>query len=873
MYNEHDIREFADQLRNLYLSGGEPLDRICQTMARVGTPQEVITKARILVEAAINQSRDGVGPDTLADPTLGKWYPGPADGQPGFWSGLKTGMMESGWEKESLDALNTETTRIVSLLAHPGVGNFNRRGLVVGYVQSGKTANFTAVIAKAADSGYKFFIILSGITNKLRRQTQRRFDKDLISRDRTKWVSLTNDHEDFNIRRGGNVDAFLTRNSGLKTVCIVKKIPLRLRRLGDWLKGARPEVLSACPVLIIDDEADEASINTSTVRDVRSKANEQICRILGMLPKVSYVGYTATPFANIFIDPSDEEDLYPRDFIVDLPRKKTYFGAERLFGRADLSPDESEGDRSIMDVVTVIPQEEATHLRPPRTRPTGFGIDLSTLPTLRHAIRWFWLATACRRLRRGNADFHSSMLVHSHQAVAVHNAFRRPIERFRDESIRLLLGDSKEELDEFCAVWNLESRRVKSTDFGHDPTSFNELVEVLRSVVQDTKVVIENYTAVRDERLSYDEDDPQTVIVVGGAILARGLTLEGLVASVFVRSGSAYDTLLQMGRWFGYRRGYEDLPRVWMSRELREYFYDLATVEEEIRRDIARYAREGLTPLQFGPKVRTHPALMITSRLKMQNAVRCSASFDEKRVQTTIFKHRDSAWLLANIDASRALIRRALAVGAMPNSGVGGRTVFRGVDASVVREFLITYRIHERHPIMQDMALVKYVDAEIKAGSLRLWNIVVAGHSEPALGEIDLGGGVKANLIRRSKLKDVGGEEFANVKALMQEVDICCDLPDWRGGGDRSAMFDARNAQAPGIGLLVLYPVAKDSRADAGSGIRADMDAVEHIIGLGLVLPKTVRASGSVDYMASDLSWIEVDEIELPEEVLSEAQE
>lgn len=842
-------------------------------MIRLGTSPEVVRKAVAIVEASIHAARRGSGPGTLADPTLPVWYPGPIDGEPGFWSGLKAGMVESGWDETSVQELDRETTRIVALLSHPGVGTFKRRGLVVGYVQSGKTANFTAVIAKAADAGYKFFIILSGITNKLRRQTQRRFDKDLISRDRTKWVTLTDEHEDFDIRRSGNVDAFLTENSALKTVCVVKKIPLRLRRLADWLQGARPEVLGACPVLIIDDEADEASINTSMVRDVRSKANAQICRILAMMPKVAYAGYTATPFANIFIDPSDGDDLYPRDFIVDLPRKASYFGAERLFGREDLSPDESESDRSVMDIVSVLPQVETAQLRPPRTRPSGFGIDMATLPTLRHAIRWFWLATACRRLRRGGKSFHSSMLIHSHQAVAVHNAFRRPIEGFREDSLKRLRVDSETELEAFRTVWEFESPRVKASDFGHEPLTFEAVAGCLISVVEDTKVTIENYMADRDERLAYDDDDPQTVIVVGGAILARGLTLEGLVASVFVRSGSAYDTLLQMGRWFGYRRGYEDLPRVWMSKELREYFFDLATVEEEIRRDIARYEREGLNPLQFGPKVRTHPALMITSRLKMQHAVRCSASFDEKRVQTTIFKHRDAAWLQSNIAASANLLSQALSEGASSERGSGGRIILKNIGVSAIRDFLIAYRIHERHPIMEDGALVKYIDAEVGAGSLQRWNVVVAGHSSPTLGEIELCTGLKANLIRRSKLNDVGGEEFANIKALMQEADICCDFPDWGAGADRTAMFDMRNAKAAGVGLLVLYPIAKDSHSEEASTTRADMDAVEHIIGLGIVLPKTARASGSVDYMAADLSAIEVDEVEIPEEVLTEAQE
>jgi hypothetical protein len=591
-----------------------------------------------------------------------------------------------------------------------------------------------------------------------------------------------------------------------------------------------------------------------------------------MLPRVSYVGYTATPFANIFIDPSNQEDLYPRDFIIDLPRKPNYFGAERIFGRSDLSPEDAEEDRTVMDVVSEISPIEANLLRPPRARPSGFRVEIDQIPTLQYAIRWYWLATACRRLRTGTDHFHSSMLIHSHQATSVHNAFRVPLEEFRNRVGNRLASSIQDELDSFSACWEAESMRVDSHQFGNGLPTFSELMEVLPAVVEDTSIVIENYTTEAEERLSYDGRNPQTVIVVGGAILARGLTLEGLVASVFVRSASAYDTLLQMGRWFGYRAGYEDLPRIWMTRELREYFYDLATVEEEIRRDIARYEREGLTPMEFAPRIRTHPALMITSRLKMQHAVRCSTSFDEKRVQTTIFKHRDKEWLGKNLSAARQLVGDAIQSGSPVVQGDAGRRIISRVEVGLIKSFLRSYRIHERHPIMDDDALLKYIDAEVRAGSLLDWNVVVAGQANNVLGTLDLGGGVIANLIRRSRLKGVGGEDFANVKALMQEIDICCDMPGFASGGDRTSMFDARLRQFPRTGLLVLYPVSMSSMADPAARDRVDMDAVEHIVGLGVVLPKTIRSSGSVDYMTADLSSTEVDEIELSPEVIEEAE-
>jgi hypothetical protein len=870
--DESEIKEFAELLFQNYSTGARSLDAICSVMLRMGAVPRKLSAARQIVEDQIRQIRSAADSDGLIDPDVEGWYAGPIDGD-GCWAMLTRGMLESGWKREAVDELDGETTRIVSLLAHPAIGQFRRKGLVVGYVQSGKTANFMGVIAKAADAGYRLFIVLSGVTNKLRRQTQDRFDTDLLGRDRSKWISLTTDQNDFDIVRGGNVDAFLMQHAQQKTICIVKKIPLRLQRLGNWLQGANPTVLESCPVLIIDDEADEASINTSKVPDVRTKANAQVCRLVNMLPRVSYVGYTATPFANIFIDPSNQEDLYPRDFIVDLRRKDSYFGAERIFGRGDLSPDEAENDRTVMDVVSEVPEAEASLLRPPRARPpAAFRFDVEQTPTLRHAIRWFWLATACRRLRMNTKAFHSSMLIHSHQATQVHNAFRRPLETFRDEVKEGLRASDGREVENFRTCWIAESVRVNPEQFGNQLPSFAEVIQALPQVVEDTGIVIENYTTDADERLSYDKSNPQTVIVVGGAILARGLTLEGLVASVFVRSASAYDTLLQMGRWFGYRAGYEELPRIWMTRELRDYFYDLATVEEEIRRDIARYKREGLTPTQFAPRIRTHPALMITSRLKMQNAFRCSTSFDEKRVQTTIFKHRDHEWLKANIAASRRLVTDALKSCCSVIPGDAGRRIINRVGVDLIKSFLRSYRIHERHPIMEDEALLKYVEAEVKVGSLLEWNVVIAGQSQNVLGTLDMGGGIATNLIRRSKLRGVGGNDFANVKALMQEIDICCDLRGFPSSSDRTTMFEARSRQLPNVGLLVLYPVSMSSSADPNARDRVDMDAVEHIIGLGVVLPRTARSSGSVDYMTADLSSVEVDEIELAPELIEESE-
>src|SRR5207244_2904076 len=226
--------------------------------------------------------------------------------------------------------LDAASTKIVSLLSPPGAGSIRTRGLVVGHVQSGKTANFTSVISKAADTGYRFFLVLSGLSNALRNQTQKRLEQDLVALQPEDWITITEATRDF--RQTINVNAFLSERQASKVLGVVKKNAGRLRRLRDWLRGARDEVLRACPILVVDDEADQASPNSHPDPVQRTAINRLIVELLLSLPKAAYVGYTATPFANLFIDPALEEDLYRRHFIVDLSRAEDYFSPERIVG-------------------------------------------------------------------------------------------------------------------------------------------------------------------------------------------------------------------------------------------------------------------------------------------------------------------------------------------------------------------------------------------------------------------------------------------------------------------------------------------------------------------------------------------------------------
>jgi hypothetical protein len=320
------------------------------------------------------------------------WYVGPQP-EDRFWPALENYLRASkGWSDEAVKDLDSASTKTLALLPPPGLGKFSARGLMLGYVQSGKTANYTALIAKAADANYKLFIVLSGLHNGLRAQTQRRLDQELVHLVPEQWHTLTDPRADF--KGQGNVNALLGGGESQRVLCVVKKNSFVLQRLLKWLGNANELTLRNCPALIIDDEADQASVNTSDGEERRTRINNLILDLLKKLPRVSFVGLTATPYANLFIDPSVPEDLYPRDFIVDLPRPTAYFGPERIFGRPKLKQEDADTDG--LDMIREVPDGEVSQLKPRgHLDQATFFPDVT--PSLEAAIRYFWLASAARR--------------------------------------------------------------------------------------------------------------------------------------------------------------------------------------------------------------------------------------------------------------------------------------------------------------------------------------------------------------------------------------------------------------------------------------------------------------------------------------------
>jgi hypothetical protein len=726
---------------------------------------------------------------------------------------------------------------VVKLLDHPGSENFATRGLVVGRVQSGKTANMTSVMAKAADRGIRFFIVLAGMTNALRNQTEERLERDLVQIDRSRWMRWTDVNQDFLLP----VNRAFQYTRGFQ-IAVVKKNKTVLENLVAALANTYDSLLRETPFMVIDDECDQASVNTAGSQYDMSAINGLIRQILTRLPRVAYIGYTATPFANVLIDPAVDvdpdhpDDLYPKDFIFALHQPPGYFGPETLFGRDLLDGDEVPPAEQGLDLIRTVPDEEPQFLRPPRAHKDDFWPQVTS--SLEDAVRYYTLATAARCCR-GQDDQHSSELVHTTIYTTPHFRLQEVLEEYRRALATSVERGDREVMQELERLWEREAARVDSGRFGLEPVSFADLLPYLTDVLRTVEVTVENNES--DTRLDF-ATKRRRYIVVGGSVLSRGLTIEGLIVSFFLRTSSQYDSLMQMGRWFGYRPGYEDLPRVWMTNELSRAFRDMATVEAEIRYDIEEYARRQVTPLEFAVRIRQIPGMAITARNKMLAATRCDLSFSGEHVQTRRFFHRDRDWLEHNWVAGGTLVNHIHNHGVELQDGRGGM-VFGGVPVGPIQEFLKEYRIHETHRDMATAHLLDYIERQNRRDDAPLarWNVAVVqprggrgGASARALGELG-----HVQTLERAKISP-GEDEAADIKALMSRQDILMDVTDqpmpeastWR----RLKEYRAEVLGTPAPPLLLLYPIYRDSQPRA-QGNRKPLQAVEDILGIGIVFP------------------------------------
>lgn len=579
--------------------------------------------------------------------TLAEWYPAEkASIDFYYWNRL-----EKYWKDRSILPVNVirsvdqVTDEILGYLGNPRekTGWNRRRGLVMGHVQMGKTTNYSALISKAADAGYRIIIVLAGLTNSLRYQTQVRLDKTFVGKSSISDATHSKIYEvgtiffgekedyvlrhpfcgtsqlsDFNTASANTTGAH-EGNFADPILFVTKKHPKVLERLADWLKSLRHGEKLDGPMLLIDDEADNASVNTSKDPKLATAINQRIRALLHTTKQSTYIGYTATPFANIFIDPDTtddwaREDLFPADFIKSLDPPDNYVGASRLF---------ADGGDLAAACVREIPDDYA-NLLPVKHASKQ---QVVTLPgSLVDALREYVLARAVR-IARGDGYGHSAMLINVSRFNAV------------QEQVRNLIDDQLGEMKAGIETWSMASwhksdvlvqlKRVWDKEYaqsvGYD---WDEIRQFLSASISSIKSLLVN---MKGSGIDY-ENAPSTglhVVGIGGLALARGLTLEGLLVSYVLRNVGAADTLLQMGRWFGYRPGFENLCRIHVTKGLIGDFKEVSDSVEELRADFERMARLGKTPFEFGLKVRQSPTgIAITAANKMRSATPISLAED-----------------------------------------------------------------------------------------------------------------------------------------------------------------------------------------------------------------------------------------------------
>ncbi len=535
-------------------------------------------------------------------------------------------LEEQGFSPRIVKNISEINKKILNYLLNPETtGEWITKGLVMGYVQSGKTANYISLINRAADVGYKFIILIAGVHNNLRSQTQQRINEGFIGFDslknekigvgkinaRRKPNTLTTVNHDFSRQLIPHFN-FSPDSFKEPVILVIKKNAHTLKNLINWLKSAKQQSLhSDYPLLLIDDEADNASINTNTEENPTT-INARIREILNMFNRRVYIGYTATPFANIFIDDQAEHedkgvDLFPDDFIITLNAPENYMGAKTIFLDKKFKGKDYEIIRHIKDNEICIPAKPKKNF------------ELECLPdSLKEAIRLFVLASVIKTERDKKLKY-TTMLINVTFKKYLHYRLQYLINEELEKILNGVYARDKRILKEMKELYLKEYINNNYTN-EYTPSSemFDVYIKNIAENIEKFKVVTVNSDS---KGLNYNEyPEGLFVIAIGGYSLSRGFTLEGLTISYFIRTTKMYDTLLQMGRWFGYRNKYEDLCRIYMPKEIEVWYQHIAEVVEELKEDLKELQLSKRPPKDYGLRIRTHPeSLLITARNKMQN--------------------------------------------------------------------------------------------------------------------------------------------------------------------------------------------------------------------------------------------------------------
>lgn len=826
-----------------------------------------------------------------------------------FWKRYERFLMEErGLSETGINKLDELTDKILERLEDPKrEESWDRRGMIVGQIQSGKTSNYIGLVCKAADAGYNLIIILAGMHKSLRSQTQYRIDEGFLGFDTrlnrafdkeknlrmgvgalpgeeiiaVNSLTSSEDRGDFNRKVASQVGVIPGGSDPV--ILVVKKNKSVLKNLINWAVSVRGEedlelrktIVRGIPLLVIDDEADNASVNTNPIPlnengqplddyDV-SAINGQIRKLLNSFEKSAYIGYTATPFANIFIFPQGEtttygEDLFPRDFIMNLPAPSNYIGPTEIFGLHSESEEEMQLGfpiiKTIDDYQRFLPDNHTKEFVP------------EYLPdSLKKAIKSFILSSAIR-MARGERNNHNSMLVHVTRYTAVQEKIKQLI---LDEMTALRRKYEYENNDspnhiihQFEAIFysdfisTMESMKNLHDDSLMTEVTWDQMSDYIFDVISRIQVKVINGTA-RDALDYIDHPEGLSVIAVGGDKLSRGLTLEGLSLSYYLRASRMYDTLMQMGRWFGYRPGYADLCRLYTSRELEQWYRHINFASEELRREFDYMAALNATPADYGLRVRTHPdGLLITAVNKMRSGTLMDLSYANSVVETVIF-HKDESIINTNL----RLIDQFIHDLGSESENVKNNFIWCDIPTSKILSLLSEFVVHPESRKAKPDLLYDYIQKQLQKGELTSWTVALINNTRAEMGHSITIGGRNIGLTKRTDQDSPYPDKYVMKKGrLISPSDEYLDLSEEQIKEALKLMENdpdriARSLKTPNEpsgpylrtvrpaqkGLLLIYPLDPE-----------EPKVAKPIIGLAFSIPKSDNVI-PIQYKVNNIYW------------------
>ena len=646
---------------------------------------------------------------------------------------------------EVVNSIDKTTDDIMDLIGNPKDNDDFlkfRCGLVIGDVQSGKTTTYTALINKAADAGYKVIVLLTGTIEKLRRQTQGRLDEGFVGLDSTAFTkdngtvfvgvgnidpsisawAVTSTTSDFNTSTANKLTGRLS-DIKVPILFVLKKNKSVLEKLEQWLRvynATSSDKKIHLPLLLIDDEADNASVNTKVDEDP-TVINSNIRKILKLFAKANYIGFTATPYANIFINPDSEtemlnDDLFPKNFIIALEPPTNYIGARNIYSENGKHRGFLK-DNSDCEEYLPLKHKKFTH------------ID-ELPPSMVEAIYSFFISNAIRDLR-GDITSHRSMLINVSRFIDVQNDLSNEVDEFVRSIQRSIRSSYKKGIDGLKNFDLNQAKEIYTKYYQYSGHNWSEIQDILGESIASIIVrTINSRNAA--STLNYEDfnDTGLRLIAVGGLSLSRGLTLEGLTISYFYRNSQMYDTLMQMGRWFGYRDGYADLCQIWMTEDMINWYDYISTASDELRREIRRMQNENRTPEDFGLCVRSDiSTLIVTARNKMKTAkeYEMTITVSGKMIETP-YLSSDINTIKQNRITVDAFFRKLLKGGYKVENDpklVLKSPQFLNVDKSYIIDFLRDFQTHSYNFHFNPENIISYM-LNKEYENLSKWDVVIA---------------------------------------------------------------------------------------------------------------------------------------------------